>query len=147
MIVAGVSVIGGDYGEQRRIAREPNSVIRSAISTMCVPRRQRRIEPRSRRALEIELINGSKEDTMVPGITETECRIAQSRYRELHVEASRQRRSAQVAPMQTSRVGLIETMHRGIRVLHERASGILRVVSTQEGTEHAATPGALAASK
>jgi hypothetical protein len=40
----------------------------------------RRIEPRSRRALEIDVGAGSKEDTMVPGISDTECRIAQIRY-------------------------------------------------------------------
>ena len=31
---------------------------------------------------------------MVPGITDTECRIKQLRYRELHVEAERQRLAA-----------------------------------------------------
>jgi hypothetical protein len=114
---------------------------------MCVPRRQSRIELRPRRVPEMELIDGSKEDTMVPGITETECRIAQSRYRELQAEAARHRRSTQVAPIHTGRVGLIETLHGNIGALVEHASGILKVVPTQEGTDHAAASGALAVGK
>ena len=84
---------------------------------------------------------------MVPGITETECRIAQFRYRELHAEAARQRRSAQVAPIHTGRVGLKETMHRSIGALMGRSSRILTSVRTPETTEHATAPGALAVSK
>ena len=84
---------------------------------------------------------------MVPGITDTECRIKQLRYRELHAETARQRQSAQIAPIDAGRVGLVETMHRNISALVEHASGILKVVPTREGTEHAAAPGALAVSK
>ena len=84
---------------------------------------------------------------MVPGITETECRIAHSRYRELHAEAARHRRSTQVAPIHTGRVGLIETLHGNIRALMEHASGILKDLPTQEGTEHATASGTLAVGK
>jgi hypothetical protein len=93
------------------------------------------------------MTNGSKEDTMVPGITETECRIAQLRYGELQAEAARQRQSAQIAPIDAGRVGLVETTHRNISALVEHASGILKVVPGRERTEPAAAPGALAVSK
>jgi hypothetical protein len=146
LIVAGVSAIGGDYGEQRRIAREPNSVIRSAISTMCVPRRQRRIEPRPRRALEIELINGSKEDTVVPGITDTECRIKQLRYRELHVEAERQRLAA-TACAQKDRGGVTETLQSRIAMLMERRRHFLHRLRSADARDHAIASGTLAVSK
>ncbi len=84
---------------------------------------------------------------MVPGITDTECRINQARYRELQAEAARQRRAAHAAPVSTGRVGVMETMHCQIDALMERASRILTRVRTQETTEHAAAPGALAVSK
>jgi hypothetical protein len=97
--------------------------------------------------LETAPVDSSKEEIMVPGITETECRIAQFRSRELQAEAARQRRSAQVAPIDAGRVGFVETMHRNISALVEHAIGILKVVPGREGTEHAAAPGALAVSK
>lgn len=84
---------------------------------------------------------------MVPGITDTECRIAQSRYRALHAEAERQRRAAHAAPVSTGRVGIMETIQRHIGALMGRSSRILTSVRTPETTEHAAAPGALAVSK
>jgi hypothetical protein len=92
-------------------------------------------------------INGSKEDTMVPGITETECRIAQLRFRELHAEAERQRRAANSAPSTASRASVTETMQRHIGALMEHASQLLQGVRAQEATEQAAAPGTLAVSK
>ena len=84
---------------------------------------------------------------MVPGITDTECRIAQFRYRELHAEAARQRRSAQAAPIHAGRVGLIETMHRHISALVERTIRVRTGLRTQEKTDRAVAHGALAVSK
>jgi hypothetical protein len=88
-----------------------------------------------------------REDIMVPGITDTECRIAQIRYRELHAEAERQRRAAHAAPVAAGRVGVVETMHRHIGALMERSCRILTSARTPETTEHATAPGALAVSK
>ena len=105
------------------------------------------MEPRSIEAVAIEMIDGSKEDTMVPGITETECRIAQFRYQELHAVAERQRRAAHAAPVFAGRVGVMETMHRHVGALMARASRILTGVRTQETTEYAGAPSALAVSK
>jgi len=83
---------------------------------------------------------------MVPGITDTECRIAQFRSRELHAVAERQRRAAHAAPV-AGRVSVMETMHRHIGALMERSSRILTSVRTPETTEHVAAPGTLAVSK
>jgi hypothetical protein len=88
-----------------------------------------------------------REDPMVPGITDTECRIAQFRYRALHAEAERQRQAAHAAPVSADRAGVMETMHRHIGALMERASRILTSVRTQQITEHAVAPGTLAVSK
>jgi hypothetical protein len=92
-------------------------------------------------------LDGSKENTMVPGITETECRIAQLRYRELHAEAARQNRAANAAPTTASRVTVTETMQRHVGALMEHASRLLQGVRAQEATEQAAAPGTLAVSK
>jgi hypothetical protein len=113
---------------------------------MCSPRQQRRIEPRSRRALEIARIAGSKEDTMVPGITDTECRLKQLHYRELHAEAARQRLAA-TACAQNDRGGVTETVQRLVGALIEQAIHLLQGEHTPEATERAAAPGTLAVSK
>jgi hypothetical protein len=84
---------------------------------------------------------------MVPGITDTECRINQARYRELQAEAARQRRAAHAAPVSTGRVGVMETMHCQIDALMERAGQLLQSVRAQKATKLAAAPGALAQSK
>ena len=84
---------------------------------------------------------------MVPGITDTECRIAEFRYRELHAEAQRQRRAALAAPADAGRVGVLETMQRRIGALMEQATQLLQGVRIQEATERAAAPGTLAVSK
>ena len=84
---------------------------------------------------------------MVPGITDTECRIAEIRYRELHAEAERQHRSAYAAAVPTGRVGVMETMQGHVGALMELASHLLQGVRTQEASEHAAAPSTLALSK
>jgi hypothetical protein len=87
-----------------------------------------------------------KENNMVPGITDTGCRIAQSRSQELQAEAARQHQAAHAAPIHADRVGVMETMRRHIGALMEQTHRVLKDVPTSEGTEHAA-PGALAVSK
>jgi hypothetical protein len=84
---------------------------------------------------------------MVPGITDTECRIKQLRYRELHAEAERQRRAALAAPIPSNWVGLMDTLQRRIGALIEQAIRLLPGVHTQEATEQVAAPGTLAVSK
>jgi hypothetical protein len=108
---------------------------------MCSLGWKRRIEPRSRRAPEIDVGDGSKEDIMVPGITDTECRIAEFRYRELHAEADRQRRAASAAPVPAGRVRVMETIQRHIGAVMEQFSHLLQGVRTQEATDPAAAPG------
>ena len=84
---------------------------------------------------------------MVPGITDTECRITQFRYRELQAEAARQRPSAQAAPIDDGRVGVAETLQRDIAQLVERAVGSCMLCPRERRRNHAAAPGALAVSK
>jgi len=84
---------------------------------------------------------------MVPGITDTDCRIAEFRCRELHAEAEGQRRAAYAAPVAAGRVRVMETMQRRIGALMEQASQLLQGVRTQEATEQAAANGTLAVSK
>jgi hypothetical protein len=113
---------------------------------MRAPRRQRRIAPRSRWALEIARIDGSKEDTMVPGITDTECRVKQLRYRELHVEAERQRLAA-TACAQNDRSGVTETLQIRVAMLMERRRHFLHRLRAADARDHAMAPGMLAVSK
>ncbi len=84
---------------------------------------------------------------MVPGITDTECRINQARYRELHAEAERQRRAASAAVVATSRSGIMETMQRHIGAQMEQAGQLLQSVRAQKATGLAGTPGTLALTK
>jgi hypothetical protein len=98
------------------------------------------------RAPKIHTGNDIKEDSMVPGITDTECRIAQFRYRELRVEAERQRRATFTAPVPAGRVSVMETIHRRIGALMEQASQLLQSVRTQEAMDHDAAPGTPAVS-
>ena len=83
---------------------------------------------------------------MVPGITDTECRLKQLHYRELHAEAARQRLAA-TACAQNDRGGVTETLQRLVGALMERATQLLQGVHTQKVTEHVAAPGTLAVSK
>jgi hypothetical protein len=87
-----------------------------------------------------------KEDIMVPGITDTECRIQQLRYRELHAEAERQRLAA-TACAENDRAGVTETLQRRIATHMEQASQRLQLVRTQEATDQAVAPSTLAVSK
>jgi hypothetical protein len=113
---------------------------------MRAPRRQRRIAPRPRRALQIARIAGAKEDTMVPGITDTECRIKQLRYRELHVEAERQRLAA-TACTQNDRSGVTETVQRRLAMLMGRHRHVLHRLRAADARDQAMAPGMLAVSK
>jgi hypothetical protein len=80
---------------------------------------------------------------MVPGITDTECRIKQLRYREMHAEAERQRLAATTCA-QIDRAGVTQTLQSRIGALMKRAGQLRQSVRTREASEHAATPGTLA---
>ncbi len=81
---------------------------------------------------------------MVPGITETECRIAEFRYRERLAEVDRQRRAASAAPVPAGRVCVMETIQRRIGAVMAHFSHLLRRVRTHEAADPAAAPGPLA---
>ena len=83
---------------------------------------------------------------MVPGITDTECRIKQLRYRELHVEAERQRLAA-TACAQKDRGGVTETLQSRIAMLMERRRHFLNRLRSADARDHAIAPGTLAVSK
>ena len=70
---------------------------------------------------------------MVPGITDTECRIKQLRYRELHVEAERQRLAA-TACAQKDRGGVTETLQSRIAMLMGRSRHFLHRLAYSKGT-------------
>ena len=86
-------------------------------------------------------------DTMVLGITDTECRIATFHYWELHAEAERQSLAAQAAPVTAGRARVMETMQRRIGAVMEQVSQLFQGVRTQEATDQAAAPRMVAVSK
>jgi hypothetical protein len=93
------------------------------------------------------MIDSSKEETMVPGISDIDCRIAEFRYREVQAEAERQRLADLAVRVPPDRVGVMETMQRHVGALTEQVSQFLQGVRTPEATEHAAAPGTLALSE
>jgi hypothetical protein len=96
--------------------------------------------------LETAEIDGSKENTMVPGITETECRINQLRNRELYAEAERQR-LADTACAQNDRGGVAESLQNRIAIHMERSRHFLHRLRAEAARDHATAPGTLAVSK
>ena len=81
---------------------------------------------------------------MVPGITDTECRIAEFRYQELLAEGHRQRRVAvTAAPPPASRVRITETIQRYIGRGIERVSRLHQTVRVHEPTNASAASGTL----
>jgi hypothetical protein len=83
---------------------------------------------------------------MVPGITDTECRIKQLRYRELHAEAARQRLAA-TACAQNNRGGVTETLQRRIAMLMERRRHFLHRLHAADARDQAMAPGTFVVSK
>src|SRR5918997_3690502 len=98
------SVSGGDYGDDRHLTRSTNSVIPSAISTMRSLKGKRRIASRSTRAVTTGTRHRGKEDDMLPGISDTDCRIAEFRSRDLRATAERQRIAAQASAPESDRL-------------------------------------------
>jgi hypothetical protein len=90
-----------------------------------------------------------KEDPMVPGITDTECRIAEFQHRALLAEAERQRMAASAAFVRSHRAGVMGTVQCHIHTLGSRVSRVLHVqgVRTVEAMENNAVRGTLAVGK
>ena len=80
---------------------------------------------------------------MIPGITNTECRIAEFRYGELLAEGDRQRRAASSVSVPAARFRVMETIQRYIGAGLEQVGHLLRTVRTQETTNASAAPGTL----
>jgi hypothetical protein len=59
---------------------------------------------------------------MVPGITDTECRIAELRSRDLRANAERQRIAAQALLTETNRLSRIAVVHGQLNALARRMS-------------------------
>ena len=83
---------------------------------------------------------------MVPGITDTESRIQQLRYRELHAEAARQRLAA-TACAQNDQGGVTETLQSRIAILMERCHHVLHRLRAADARDQAMAPGTLAVGK
>ena len=83
---------------------------------------------------------------MVPGITDTECRIKQLRHRELHAEAERQRLAA-TACAQNDRGGVTKMMQSRVAMLMERRRHFLHRLRSADARDHAIAPGTIAVSK
>ena len=69
---------------------------------------------------------------MVPGITDTECRLKQLRYGELHAEAARQRLAA-TASAQEVRSDITETLQSRLASLMERSRHFLHRLAVSKG--------------
>jgi hypothetical protein len=80
---------------------------------------------------------------MVLGFTDTECRIAGFRYRELHAEADRQRQAASAAPISAARVRSRESIPCRMGAAIEQVRQILLAALAQKATDHTAAPGTL----
>ena len=83
---------------------------------------------------------------MVPGITDTECRLKQLHYRELHAEAARQRLAA-TACAQNDRGGVTETLQHRLAMLLEGSRHFLHRRRAAVARDHAMVPGTLAVGK
>src|SRR5215212_10772722 len=85
-------------------------------------KRKRRITPRSKRVVTTGARHRGKEDDMLPGISDTECRIAELRYRDLHANAERQRIAAHASAPESDRLGRVALVHGRINTLVCRMS-------------------------
>ncbi|MDF3017069.1 MAG: hypothetical protein K0R44_2294 [Thermomicrobiales bacterium] len=83
---------------------------------------------------------------MVPGITDTECRLKQLRYRELHAEAARQRLAA-TACANNDRGRIMEALHSRLAILMERRRHFLPRLRAAHARDHTVAPRTLAVGK
>lgn len=80
---------------------------------------------------------------MVSGFSDTECRIAEFRYRELLAEGDRQRRAASAASVPASRARVMALIGRRIGVVMAQGRQILLAALAQKATDHTTAPGRL----
>jgi hypothetical protein len=74
---------------------------------------------------------------MLPGITDTDCRIAEFRFRDLRANAERQRISAQASAPESHRLGRVALVHGQLNSLMRRIShGLhgIHVLETADAT-------------
>jgi hypothetical protein len=74
---------------------------------------------------------------MLPGISDTECRIAEFRYRDLRTNAERQRIAAQASAPESDRLGRVALVHGQLNALVSYMSHSLhgiRVLETASAT-------------
>jgi hypothetical protein len=69
---------------------------------------------------------------MVPGITDTECRIAEFRYGDLRAYAERQRIAAQASAPEPDRPGRVAIVHSHLNALVRRMSQCLQGIRKLE---------------
>jgi hypothetical protein len=86
------------------------------------------------RAVTIETRHRRKEDVMVPGFTDTECRIAEFRYRDLRANAERQRIAAQASLTESDRLSRTAVVHGQLNALVRRMSHSLHGIRMLEAT-------------
>ena len=74
---------------------------------------------------------------MLPGMTDTDCRIAEFRSRDLRADAERQRIAAQATAPESDRLGRVALVHGQLNALVSRMSHSLhgiRVLETASAT-------------
>ena len=69
---------------------------------------------------------------MLPGISDTDCRIAEFRSRDLHANAERQRISAQASAPESHRLGRVALVYGPLNALMRRMSHGLRGIHVLE---------------
>jgi hypothetical protein len=84
---------------------------------------------------------------MLPGISDTECRIAEFRYRDLHANAERQRIAAQASAPESDQLGRVALVHGQLHALVCRMSHSLHGVRVLETAIAAARTQVLSVSK
>src|SRR5215217_3134446 len=99
---------------------------------MCSLKRKRRIAPCSTRAVTTATRHRGKEDVMVPGITDTDCRIAEFRSRDLRAIAERQRIAAQASAPKSDRLRRVALVHGQLNALMRRLSHGLHAIRKLE---------------
>ena len=84
---------------------------------------------------------------MLPGISDTECRIAEFRYRDLHANAERQRIAAHTSAPESDRLGRVALVHGQLNALVSRMSHSLHGIRVLETASAMARTQVLGVSK
>ena len=84
---------------------------------------------------------------MLPGITDTDCRITEFRSRDLHATAERQRIAAQASAPESDRLGRVALVHGQLNALVRRMSLSLHGIGKLETAGAAARTQVLSVGK